>query len=90
MFNDGINNDFEKAHNKGLQRGFDLGWTYKGRFDRILIEEAIKRYKDRQGKLKTKGKMYSAYQFKITALVEVLHELRVHSNNRENITFNSW
>jgi hypothetical protein len=41
MYDDGINNDFEAAHQKGLRRGFDLGWSYKGRFDRILIEDEI-------------------------------------------------
>ena len=90
MFNDGINNDFEKAHNRGLQRGFDLGWSYKGRFDREIISQAITKYKERQSKLRTKGKMYHAYQFKITALAEILNDLKNHPNNRENITLNSW
>ena len=49
MYNDGINNEFEEAHQKGLRRGFDLGWSYKGRFDREIIAQAITRYKARQG-----------------------------------------
>ena len=41
IFDDGIHNDFEKAHQKGLERGFDLGWTYKGEFDRSIITDQI-------------------------------------------------
>jgi hypothetical protein len=89
MYNDGIENGFEEAHQKGLRRGFDLGWSYKGRFDREIISETIARYKDKQSKIKTKGKMYHAYQFKITALAEILQELKRHSANRENISINS-
>lgn len=90
MYNDGINNEFEDAHQKGLRRGFDLGWSYKGRFDREIISQAIARYKERQGKLKSHGKMYHAYQFKITALTEIFSDLKNHSDNREDIIFNSW
>ena len=86
MYNDGIANEFEEAHQKGLRRGFDLGWSYKGGFDREIISQAIARYKERQGKLRTQGKMYHAYQFKITALTEILQEIKNHSANRENIT----
>ena len=43
MYNDGISNDFEHAHQKGLRRGFDLGWSYKGRFDRQIIRDEIKK-----------------------------------------------
>ena len=43
MYNDGINNDFEHAHQKGLRRGFDLGWSYKGRFDRQIIRDGNKK-----------------------------------------------
>ena len=42
MYDDGIANEFEEAHQKGLRRGFDLGWSYKGRFDRSIIEDMIK------------------------------------------------
>ena len=90
MYNNGISNEFEEAHQKGLRRGFDLGWSYKGRFDREIISQAIERYKERQGKLRTQGKMYHAYQFKITALTEISQELESHLSNRENTTINSW
>ena len=42
MYTDGLNNDFEYAHQKGLTRGFDLGWSYKGRFDREVVLDMIK------------------------------------------------
>jgi hypothetical protein len=90
MYNDGIANEFEESHQKGLRRGFDLGWSYKGRFDREIISQIITRYKERQSKLRTQGKMYHAYQFKITALTEILQELKSHESNRENITIDSW
>jgi len=90
MYNDSINNQFEEAHQKGLRRGFDLGWSYKGRFDREIIFQTIERYKEKQSQLKTQGKMYHAYQFKITALTEISQELKNHSSNRENTTINSW
>lgn len=90
MYNDGVTNEFEEAHQKGLCRGFDLGWSYKGRFDREIIALTIERYKDKQSKIKTKGKMYHAYQFKITALTEILQEIKNHLANRENITIDSW
>tara|TARA_R110000824_G_scaffold145204_5_gene313448 strand:+ start:1443 stop:1715 length:273 start_codon:yes stop_codon:yes gene_type:complete len=90
MYNDGITNEFEEAHQKGLRRGFDLGWSYKGRFDREIISQTITRYKESQGKLRTQGKMYHTYQFKITALTEILQELKRHSANREDITIGSW
>ena len=90
MYNDGIENGFEEAHQKGLRRGFDLGWSYKGRFDREIIAQTIGGYKEKQGKLKTTGKMYHTYQFKITALTEMLQELKGHSSNKENITIDNW
>jgi len=89
MYNDGIQNEFEEAHQKGLRRGFDLGWSYKGRFDREIISQTIERYKKKQRELKTKGKMYHAHQFKIIALIGVLNDLKTHSDNREDITINS-
>lgn len=89
MYSDGIANEFESAHQKGLRRGFDLGWSYKGRFDREIISQTITRYKEKQSKLRTQGKMYHAYQFKITALTEILQEIKNHSANRENITIES-
>ena len=39
-----MKNDFERAHQQGL-RGFDLGWSYKGRFDRQIISEEINKLK---------------------------------------------
>ena len=90
MYNDGIANEFESAHQKGLRRGFDLGWSYKGRFDREIISQTLARYKEKQSKLKTHGKMYHAYQFKITALTEILQELKSHASNREDVTIESW
>ena len=90
MYNDGIANEFEEAHQKGLRRGFDLGWSYKGRFDREIISQTITRYKEKQSKLRTQGKMYHAYQFKITALTEILQELKSHASNREDVTIESW
>ena len=79
MFDDGINNDFEDAHQKGLSRGFDLGWTYKGRFDRQIIRDEISLLKS-QNKSKTQ----------VILLEKLLKKMREHPNNRENITFNSW
>lgn len=81
MLDDGIHNDFEEAHQKGLRRGFDLGWTYKGGFDRQII-------KDKINKLNKKKTNEASCQ--ILILKKVLQEMKSHSNNRENITFNSW
>ena len=89
MFDDGLNNEFEKAHDKGLRRGFDLGWSYKGRFDRTIIEDMIKTL-DKQYKKcpNSEGKLKIFTQKDI--LRQVLKEIKDHPNNRENITFNSW
>jgi len=76
MFDDGIANDFEKTHQKGLTRGFDLGWSYKGRFDRQLI-------KDRINELQLKEPKDS---YAINVLNDTLKMLREHDNNREFIT----
>ena len=81
MFDDGIHNDFEEAHQKGLRRGFDLGWTYKGRFDRQIIKDHID---------KLNKKKHSGSKYQICILKKVLEEIENHPNNRENITFNSW
>jgi len=80
MFNDGIGNEFEEAHQKGLTRGFDLGWSYKGKFDRQIIRDEINKLQ------KSKRPNKSATQ----ALQSVLAKMVKHPNNRENITFNSW
>jgi len=89
MIDDGIHNDFEEAHNKGLRRGFDLGWSYKGRFDRNLIEDKIKSLDKQYEKCPRSGG-----QLKILAqkdiLRQILKETKEHPNNRENITLDSW
>lgn len=74
MFDDGIGNEFEFAHQKGLNRGFDLGWSYKGRFDRACL-------KDMRDKLDPKGDAV-----KIKHLNEAIQMLEKHKNNREFIT----
>lgn len=86
MYEDGINNDFEAAHQKGLRRGFDLGWSYKGRFDRILIEDEIIKL---QKELKT-NKAKQTLRIKIRTLQEILILLKNHKSNKENITIGSW
>ena len=81
MYNDCINNEFEYAHNKGLTRGFDLGWSYKGRFDRQILMDEILQLK----KNKPKG-----YLYKIKCLEKMLEKILNHPNNKENITINFW
>ena len=41
LFDNGINNEFEEAHQKGLHRGFDLGWSYKGRYYRQMVRDML-------------------------------------------------
>ena len=89
MFNDGINNEFEQAHQKGLNRGFDLGWSYKGRFDRQIIQDEINSLKKQYDKVadhETKLRLLSQKD----CLRRVLSQIKNHPSNRENITFNSW
>ena len=81
MYDDGLNNDFEYAHQKGLRRGFDLGWTYKGKFDRQIISDLI-------SELQKSKKNGSSYQ--ISILKKLLDNLKNHPNNKENITINFW
>lgn len=89
MFENGINNEFEEAHNKGLRRGFDLGWSYKGRFDRSIIEDMIKTLdKQYEQRPRAEGKRKILNQVEI--LRQILKEIKEHPNNRENITLNSW
>jgi|TARA_B110000495_G_scaffold7291_2_gene5369 hypothetical protein len=89
MFNNGINNEFEEAHQRGLTRGFDLGWSYKGRFDRSLIEDTL-------SNLEKQYKKYSNPEQKLRVLAQkdilrqVLLEIKEHPNNREDITINSF
>ena len=92
MYNDGIGNEFEQAHQKGLTRGFDLGWSYKGRFDRQIIRDEMSKIQSEQEKLKdkTKGIRYNTLQIKYDTLHELLNSVTNHPNNRENITINTW
>jgi thymidylate synthase len=80
MYSDGLNNNFEHAHQKGLTRGFDLGWSYKGRFDRQIISDMIE-------ELESSKKKNSA---EIFILKKALDKLRNNPHNRENITLNFW
>lgn len=84
MFEDGINNEFEEAHQKGLNRGFDLGWSYKGQFDRSIIleylEQLEKRYKktsDPEIKLRILSQK--------DILRQTLRGMKDHPCNRERI-----
>ena len=85
MYKDGINNDFEHAHQKGLRRGFDLGWSYKGQFDRQVIRDEITKLEYQYKKNKS-----SKIKTQIVTLQNILTKIKEHPNNRENITFNSW
>ena len=89
MFDDGINNDFEKAYDKGLRKGFDLGWSYKGRFDRQIVQDHINKLEKKSSEANT-TKQKLNYKQRIFALTQVLRELKEHPNNRENKTFGSW
>ena len=77
MFDNGINNEFEEAHQKGLQRGFDLGWSYKGRYYRQMVKDMLndKDYLVKSGE---------------ATLKRLLAKMERDSNNKENITINSW
>ena len=80
MYNDGIHNDFEQAHQKGLTRGFDLGWSYKGRFDRQLIQDTIDELNNKKPK----------DSYAIQVLERMKQALARHPNNREGVIFNSF
>ena len=92
MYDDGVANEHELAHQKGLTRGFDLGWSYKGRFDRQIVQDKITEIKLELDKLtdKTKTVKYRELQVKYTVLNELMNNLKNHPNNRENVTFNAW
>lgn len=77
MFDDGVDNAFEAAHQRGLTRGFDLGWSYKGRFDRALIKDLIKDMSDDEPKVVDK----------IEYTEMILSHLREHDSNREFVTY---
>jgi len=85
MFNDGIANEFEEAHNKGLKRGFDLGWTYKGEFDRSIIRGHIENI-ERQYKKVSDPECKLRYLSQKDMLRQILKEMKNHACNRENIT----
>ena len=74
MYDDGIDNEFEQAHQRGLSRGFDLGWSYKGRFDRAILLDYI----DTLDKTKDKDKILHTKQ-----IIELLIS---HNDNSEFIT----
>lgn len=76
MFDDGSANDFEHAHQKGLTRGFDLGWSYKGRFDRQIIQDMI-----------VEKKQMPRGSYAIKVLQDVLKRLNEHECNREFVTY---
>ena len=76
MYDDDIANEHEHAHQKGLTRGFDLGWSYKGRFDRQLLEDLITKY----------DKKYPRDAYAIDVLQVAIKHLKEHNNNREFIT----
>ena len=76
MYDDGIANEFEEAHQKGLRRGFDLGWSYKGKFDRQLIQDVIDKLEEKVPK--------DAYAIRV--LNRALKSLEEHPNNRAFIT----
>jgi len=76
MYDDGIGNEFEEAHQKGLTRGFDLGWSYKGKFDRQIIQDVIDKLEEK----------YPRDAYAINVLNKVLETLKEHVNNREFIT----
>jgi len=84
-------NEFEYAHQKGLRRGFDLGWTYKGKFDRILIEELITKLNKKLNKIKNQKGITA---IKLKNQISVLNDLQIamlkHPNNREGISINFW
>lgn len=74
MFDDGVANEHEHAHQTGLRRGFDLGWSYKGQFDRTLLRDMIERLDPKRDRVQIKH------------LTQALDMLRTHKNNREFIT----
>ena len=88
MYNDGINNEFEEAHQKGLRRGFDLGWSYKGRFDRSIIEDMIETL-DKQYEQCPRAEGRRKILDQVEILRQILKKLKDHPNNREDIAINS-
>lgn len=85
MYQDGIGNEFEHAHQKGLTRGFDLGWSYKGRFDRQLINDHLDMLDTQYNKLADNDDKQHILSQK-SVLHDVLKAMKDHQNNREFIT----
>ena len=75
MFDNGINNEHQTAHQQGLQRGFDLGWSYKGRYYRQMVQDMLNN-KD--------------YPSSGEATLKRLLAKMKREDGRENITINSW
>lgn len=74
MYDDDISNEFELAHQKGLTRGFDLGWSYKGRFDRAILRDYLSTLDKKTDK------------DKIIHTEQIIELLLSHKDNREFIT----
>ena len=89
MFDNGINNEFEEAHQKGLARGFELGWSYKGRFDRQIIKDKISYLEKQYSKIRNSDARLKIVLQK-DSLKEVLKEMEEHSCNREDISIVNW
>lgn len=84
MFQDGIENQFEEAHHKGLNRGFDLGWTYKGQFDRSIIRGHLEKLEKQFNKIsnpETKLRILSQKDI----LRQTLRDMEDHPCNRERV-----
>lgn len=95
VYNDGIDNEFEEAHQKGLKRGFDLGWSYKGRFDRSIIRDRIQKLTEELEEHLKEGPRDGYIHpnpdkkmnlTRVQVLNSILKELEDHDNNREFIT----
>lgn len=74
MYSDGVDNQFEYAHQKGLKRGFDLGWSYKGRFDRTLLRDLVSSLDPIEDSVQIKH------------LTQAIDLLKNNENNQEFIT----
>ena len=84
MFDNGVDNEFEEAHQKGLNCGFDLGWTYKGQFDRSIIRGHLEKI-EKQYKKTSKTECKLKYLSQKDVLRQILSEIESHPCNRERI-----
>ena len=84
MFDDGTVNEFEEAHQKGLNRGFDLGWTYKGQFDRSIIRGHLEKLEKQYKKISDPESRLRILSQK-DILRNILEEIKNHPCNREKI-----